>query len=137
MAKRNTIWEDIVFILSFCKDNSYPLLDFLPNNVFIIILPILRSRPAFEVGMPVSLAIFCFICEMPNARFSEKLRPGIGVVFLLMIKKLLLLHYFLLSENSHLFATEEHTLVCHCKFPVDYLSKKFRLSRNHLSLHLS
>ena len=49
-------------------------------------LPILRSIPAFEVGMPVSLAIFCFACEMPSARFSEKLKPGIGVEFLLIYR---------------------------------------------------
>ena len=61
--------------------NSY----FFPNNFFIITLPILRSIPAFEVGMPVSLAIFCFACEIPKALFHEKLRPGMGVEFLLIL----------------------------------------------------
>lgn len=49
--------------------------------------PIFRSSPAFDVGMPVSRANCCFACVMPNARFHEKLRPGIGdfLVILFMI----------------------------------------------------
>ena len=48
-------------------------------------LPIFRSTPALDKGIPVSLAIRCLACEMPNALFQEKLSPGIGVDFLLMI----------------------------------------------------
>jgi hypothetical protein len=47
-----------------------------------MLFPIFRSTPAFEVGMPVALAILCFVCVIPNARFHEKLRPGMGVDFL-------------------------------------------------------
>ena len=49
--------------------------------------PIFRSIPAFEVEIPVVLAIRCFIFVIPNARFHEKLRPGIGVDFLLIEKQ--------------------------------------------------
>ena len=41
--------------------------------------PIFRSTPAFEVGMPVVPAIFCFACVMPKALFHEKERPGMPV----------------------------------------------------------
>lgn len=47
--------------------------------------PIFRSTPALVVGIPVARAIFCFACEIPKARFHEKLRPGIGVDFSLII----------------------------------------------------
>ena len=59
---------------------------FFPNSALRIMFPIFLSKPAFEVGMPVFLAICCFACVIPNARFNEKLRPGMGVDFLLMIK---------------------------------------------------
>ena len=52
----------------------------------MIKFPIFLSNPAFDIGIPVSLAIFCFACVIPKALFSEKLRPGMGVDFLLMIK---------------------------------------------------
>jgi hypothetical protein len=55
---------------------------FLPVNSLKIALPIFRCTPALEVGIPVSLAIRCLNCVMPNARFHEKLRPGMGVDFL-------------------------------------------------------
>ena len=56
---------------------------FFPNKVFIMIFPVFRSTPALEVGIPVALAILCLVCVMPNARFHEKLRPGMGDDFLL------------------------------------------------------
>lgn len=43
--------------------------------------PIFRSSPALEVGMPVLRANCCFAFAMPNARFHEKERPGMGVDF--------------------------------------------------------
>lgn len=52
---------------------------YFPNNDLRIILPILRSKPAFEVGMPVSRANFCFACVTPNALFHEKDNPGMPV----------------------------------------------------------
>ena len=55
--------------------------------------PIFRSIPAFEVGMPVFLAIRCLTWVIPNARFHEKLRPGMGVVLVILIK-ISHLHYF-------------------------------------------
>lgn len=45
----------------------------------MIALPILRSSPAREVGMPVALAISRLILETPTARFQEKLSPGIFI----------------------------------------------------------
>ena len=60
---------------------------FFPNRVFRITFPIFRSSPAFEVGMPVSLAILCFACVMPSARFHEKLRPGMGVDLFVIVRK--------------------------------------------------
>ncbi len=47
-----------------------------------MVFPIFRSTPAFDVGKPVDLAICCLTFVIPNARFQEKLRPGIGVDFL-------------------------------------------------------
>lgn len=47
---------------------------FFPVNSLKIALPIFRSTPALEVGIPVALAILCFVCVIPNARFHEKLR---------------------------------------------------------------
>lgn len=57
---------------------------FLPVNSESKVFPIFLSSPAFEVGIPVSRAIFCFACVMPSARFHEKLRPGMGVDFFVM-----------------------------------------------------
>ena len=56
--------------------NSY---FFLPNNIFKIALPTLRSIPALEVGIPVLRANFCFACVMPNALLREKESPSIPV----------------------------------------------------------
>ena len=50
-----------------------------------MIFPILRSRPALDVGTPVSRASFCFACDIPKALFHEKLSPGIGVEFFAII----------------------------------------------------
>lgn len=58
---------------------------FLPINIFRMVFPIFRSTPAFDVGKPVDLAICCLTFVIPNARFQEKLKPGIGVDFLFMI----------------------------------------------------
>ena len=68
------------------------------NNELRIKFPIFLSNPAFDMGIPVCLAIFCFACVIPKARFHEKLSPGTGVDFLLMI------HYsFLYTQmDSHL-----------------------------------
>ena len=52
--------------------------------------PIFLSNPVFDMGIPVCLAIFCFACVIPKARFHEKLSPGIGVDFLLMMRYLIL-----------------------------------------------
>lgn len=53
---------------------------YLPNSDLSIILPIFRSTPALEVGMPVSLANFCLACVIPKALFHEKERPGMPVL---------------------------------------------------------
>ena len=54
---------------------------FFLKIAFNIVLPILRSSPCLLKGIPVSRAIFCFACVIPNALFQEKERPGIGVDF--------------------------------------------------------
>ncbi len=48
-------------------------------------LPIFRSKPALDRGMPVSLAKRCLAWVIPKARFHEKLSPGMGVDFFVMI----------------------------------------------------
>ena len=63
---------------------------YLPNSDLSIILPIFRSTPALEVGMPVSLANFCLACVIPNALLHEKERPGMPVLDLRVIIYMLL-----------------------------------------------
>ena len=63
--------------LFFCHELGY----FLPNSIFIIAPPIFLSTPALDVGMPVERDMFCLSFVIPNARFHEKLNPGIGVDF--------------------------------------------------------
>ena len=48
-------------------------------------LPIFLSKLAFDVGIPVSRANFCFACVMPNALFHEKDNPGMPVFDLRLI----------------------------------------------------
>lgn len=45
----------------------------------MIAFPILRSRPAREVGMPVSRENCCLACVTPRALFQEKDNPGIFI----------------------------------------------------------
>lgn len=71
---------------------------FFPNRAFCITFPIFLSIPALEVGMPVFFAISRFTCVMPMARFHEKLRPGMGVDFLLILLRFY--HYSVLSCNT-------------------------------------
>lgn len=63
---------------------------YLPNSDLSIILPIFRSTPALEVGMPVSLANFCLACVISKALFHEKERPGMPVLDLRVIIYMLL-----------------------------------------------
>ncbi len=37
-----------------------------------MVLPIFRSTPVLERGIPVSLAIFCFACDIPKALSKKK-----------------------------------------------------------------
>jgi len=53
---------------------------FLPKFDFIITLPIFRSRPAFDVGIPVCRANCCLACVMPRALFHENDNPGIFII---------------------------------------------------------
>ena len=93
VGKGSVVWLDwgwgvvlAVFVYDASDSCSHTrMFYFLPNKAFQIALPIFRSTPAFDVGMPVALAIFCLICVMPKARFHEKLSPGIGVDFFVMI----------------------------------------------------
>lgn len=54
---------------------------FFPNIEFIIALPIFLSSPERVVGIPVALEMLLFALETPTARFHEKLRPGIFILF--------------------------------------------------------
>ena len=71
------------FFILFCQYTfrmlQLPFVIHFPNNFFSIMLPTLRSNPCLVMGMPVVREIFCFNCVMPNARFHEKVRPGIPV----------------------------------------------------------
>ena len=59
-------------------------INYFLNITFNIVFPIFLSIPAFDIGTPVALDIFCFVCVMPKARFHEKLSPGIGDDFFVM-----------------------------------------------------
>ena len=45
--------------------------------------PILRSRPCLVVGRPTARATLVFKLEIPTARLSEKLSPGILAIIIL------------------------------------------------------
>jgi len=47
--------------------------------------PTFRCIPCFVVGIPVRLANLCFSPVIPNARFHEKLSPGMIDFFLPMV----------------------------------------------------
>ena len=49
----------------------------LPVMPLRMALPILRSRPCLVVGIPTARATLVFKPEIPTARLSEKLSPGI------------------------------------------------------------
>ena len=46
-----------------------------PKIILTIAAPILRSTPDLVVGIPVSLAIFCFAWVIPTSRFHENENP--------------------------------------------------------------
>ena len=46
-----------------------------PKIILKIVAPILRSIPDLVIGIPVSLAIFCFACVIPIKRFQENVKP--------------------------------------------------------------
>ena len=71
---------------------------FFPVNSLKIALPIFRSTPALEVGIPVALAILCFVCVIPNARFHEKLRC---IPQQFSLNRRILLFYVLFFLNAH------------------------------------
>lgn len=66
----------------YCMKSRH-LIPFVRN--LMMVFPIFRSIPALEVGMPVFFAISLFTCVMPKARFHEKLRPGMGADFLVIV----------------------------------------------------
>ena len=51
----------------------------------MIALPILRSRPCLVVGIPTARATLVFKPEIPTARLSEKLSPGIFAMIVLFV----------------------------------------------------
>ena len=70
---------------------SYFLLPVMPLR---IAPPILRSNPCLVVGIPTARATLVFKPEIPTARLSEKLSPGIFainiLIYLFNIQKYLL-----------------------------------------------
>lgn len=48
----------------------------------IMIAPIFRSKPAFDVGIPTLRAICCLATVKPIARFHENVTPGIFIATL-------------------------------------------------------
>lgn len=87
------------------------LMFYFPNIDFNIILPIFRSSPTLEVGMPVSRAIFCFAWVMPNALFHENDRPGIPMFdFLLVI-------FLSVKINHRIIKTNDGTTQIFCAVP--------------------
>ena len=55
---------------------SLHLIPFVRN--LMMVFPILRSNPVLVMGMPVVRLMLCFTFVIPNARFHEKLRPGMS-----------------------------------------------------------
>lgn len=55
-------------------------------------LPIFRSNPDFDIGIPVFLLIFCFVWVKPIARFQENDSPGIKLlsIFITFVYSLIL-----------------------------------------------
>ena len=68
-------------VITYVRDDSQKSVwdDFyyFPKTILTNVLPIFRSIPCRLVGIPVSLAIFCFNWVIPKARFHEKETPGI------------------------------------------------------------
>ena len=82
--QRHIFQFSVFSTLLFCK--HVPMVKiYLPKRDLSIIRPIFRSTPALEVGIPVSLAKFCFACVIPNALFHEKERPGMPVLDLRLV----------------------------------------------------
>jgi len=44
---------------------------YFPKIILTMAAPIFRSTPDLVIGIPVSLAIFCFACVIPTKRFHE------------------------------------------------------------------
>ncbi len=59
----------------YCTKSRY-LIPFVKN--LMMEFPILRSIPALDIGTPVARLIFCLTFVIPNARFHEKLKPGMS-----------------------------------------------------------
>lgn len=64
-------------------ENKFSYLFFFPELRIASIanLPIFRSIPCFVKGIPVLRLIFCFATVIPKARFSEKLKQGVFIIF--------------------------------------------------------
>lgn len=55
---------------------------------FNTIFPNFLSKPALEVGIPVSRANFCLACVIPSALFKENDTPGIFILDIMSIIEL-------------------------------------------------
>lgn len=62
------------------RSNCTSLIHHLNNFVraLTIVFPIFLSNPILDIGTPVVRLMFCLTFVIPNARFHEKLRPGMG-----------------------------------------------------------
>ncbi len=52
-----------------------------PKIASITNRPTFLSKPCLVIGIPVFLLIFCLAAVMPSALLSEKLNPGIFIIF--------------------------------------------------------
>lgn len=89
------------------------------SRVLRKILPIFLSIPTFDIGMPVVRLMFCFIFVIPNARFHEKLWPGMGDDFfpIVILFQILIMFgtvlIYALSESYQTFLMQLCWFYCH------------------------
>ena len=89
------------------------------SRVLRKILPIFLSIPTFDIGTPVVRLMFCFIFVIPNARFHEKLRPGMGDDFfpIVILFQILIMFgtvlIYALSESYQTFLMQLCWFYCH------------------------
>ena len=85
----------------------------------IMVFPILRSNPDLDIGTPVARLMSCLTFVIPNARFHEKLRPGMGDDFfpIVILFQILIMFgtvlIYALSESCQTFLMQLCCFYCH------------------------